>query len=32
MGLFDGINGIFGAVKGSGEGLGEFFFGFIGKK
>ncbi len=32
MGLFDGMNGIFGAVKESGKGLGEFFFDYIGKK
>lgn len=32
MGLFDGMTGIFGAVKESGKGLGEFFFDYIGKK
>ncbi len=32
MGLFDGMTGIFGAVKDSGKGLGEFFFDYIGKK
>ena len=32
MGLFDEISGIFGSVKDSGKGLGEFFFDFVGKK
>ena len=31
MGLFDGIGDVFGSVKDSGAGLGEFFFDFIKK-